>query len=232
MLKSLHHWLFGAPAIVHEGALRDWAMQQGGSFKHSHGRRGFVIDHADAAKASRIEWGPSQRQYLGGHELRIRASLSTDPATYALVMPRTLLDALEREVFSQYTGGVQTRLDEETPEEMRWLAMSPKLGPGELGALRGRFGAVGNVLPWLSAWLSGPLTAGLLDYLDGPAQAPHGPDLAPMALTVRRGQVVLRLGLSKPHPQQIEHALRLFEIATLAAARTTPPEDQPDGGSG
>jgi hypothetical protein len=60
-------------------------------------------------------------------------------------------------VFVQFTGGVQTRLDEETPEEMRWLAMSPRLGPAQMGSLKSWFAAVGNSVGWLAAGCSSGL---------------------------------------------------------------------------
>jgi hypothetical protein len=221
-LKSLHHWLFGPPAIPNEDALRAWADTRGWVFKHIHGRGGFVINQPSGPEGWRIEWGPSQRQYLGGHELRIRADVPIESGTYALVMPKVVLDDLEREVFSQYTGGVQTRLDEETPEEMRWLAMSPKLSSAELGELRGRYGAVGNLTPWLLDWLGGLLAPALLAFEGTP------PAVVPMALTVRRGQVVLRLGLAHPDPQSLAHALGLFDLAVAEAERTVSASARPD----
>lgn len=221
-LKSLHRWLFGAPAIKNEAALRTWAQGRGWVFKPTRGRDGFVIDQAQGPEGWRIEWGPSQRPYLGAHELRVRAALAMDPGAYALVMPKVLFDRLERELFSQYTGGVQTRLDEETPEEMRWLAMSPKLGAGQLGELRGRFGAVGNVTPWLLDWLGGLLAPALLAF-----DAASPANLL-MALTVRRGQVVLRMGLANPSPQDLSHALGLFDLALSEAVRTASTASRPE----
>ena len=49
---------------------------------------------------------------------------------------KQLLDALERAVFEAYTDTLQTRVDTDTPEEMRWLVMFPKLSGTELKSLR------------------------------------------------------------------------------------------------
>jgi hypothetical protein len=220
-LKSLHRWLFGARALKNEDALRSWTVGRGWVFKRTHEGDGFVVDQPHGPAGWRMEWGPSQRQYLGGHELRVRAAVAVDPASYALVMPKALFDSLERELFSQYTGGVQTRLDEETPEEMRWLAMSAKLSATELGELRGRYGAVANTTPWLLDWLAGLLGPALLAFDTGASNS------LPMALTVRRGQLVLRLGLAEPTPQDLAQALGLFDLALAEAQRTATTTDRP-----
>ena len=54
---------------------------------------------------------------------------------------------------------MQTRLDEETPEEMRWLAMHAKLNPNQMGvSLRDRYGAISNDTAWVSRWLGRPVS--------------------------------------------------------------------------
>ena len=91
----------------------------------------------------RLEWGPSQRPYIQGHELRLRAEMGLAPDLQLVLMNRALQETMEKAVFDQYVEGVQTRIDNQTPPEMRWLVMFPKLSGSEMGALRERYvGAV------------------------------------------------------------------------------------------
>jgi [acyl-carrier-protein] S-malonyltransferase len=78
-----------------------------------------------------------------------------------MVITRALQEQLEKTVFEQYVQGVQTRIDDQTPPEMRWLVMYPKLTGAELGPLRERFAALANAKPWLQQWIAGPLAAAL-----------------------------------------------------------------------
>jgi hypothetical protein len=177
-----------------------------------------VIDTRAGELEGRIEWGPSQRHYLGSHELRLRGELTSGHDMHALVMPRALMEQVESELFSQFVGGVQTRLDDETPEEMRWLAMSPKLSPGLLGDLKPHYAGVGSHVPWLAHWLQGPLGELLLQRANGPAElAP------PFALIAHRGRLTLRVAVPEPDVTAVQAAKELFEVA-LAQARLTAPE--------
>ena len=62
---------------------------------------------------------------------------------------------MEKAVFDQYVEGVQTRIDTETPPEMRWLVMFPKLAPHRDGSLlQERFrGAVQHEATGCQQWL-------------------------------------------------------------------------------
>ena len=116
---------------------------------------------AAAATPWRLEWGPSQRPYIQGQELRLRAELSVPRELQALVLNRELMESMEKAVFDQYVEGVQTRIDTTTPPEMRWLVMFPKLSGTELRTLRDGYGALSSYKPWLQQWLAGSLTPAL-----------------------------------------------------------------------
>jgi len=50
-----------------------WAQRQQLNFKRVRDEGGgFVLDGAIEGRPWRLEWGPPQRQYIEGHELRIR----------------------------------------------------------------------------------------------------------------------------------------------------------------
>jgi hypothetical protein len=216
--------LFRASAFEGREALVAWCESSGWAMRGIREQEGFVIDTRGGALEGRIEWGPAQRHYLGAHELRLRGELDLKPEVHALVMPRSLMDEVERELFSQFVGGVQTRIDEETPEEMRWLAMSPKLGAALLGELKNHYAGVSNRMPWLAHWLQGPLGDALLQRALGPVEA-----AAPFALIVHRGRLTLRVALPEPDVASVQAAHALFELA-LAQARLTAYEAAADDG--
>jgi hypothetical protein len=105
-------------------------------FRPVRGDEGFIVEGQTGNAPWRMEWGPSQRPYVSGNELRLRTELpGRGHDVQALVLDRTLQSSMESAVFDQYVDGVQTRIDTETPPEMRWLVMHPKLAAAELGPL-------------------------------------------------------------------------------------------------
>ena len=134
----------------------DWARRNGHGFKRVRGEDGFVIDGLFDSMPWRLEWGPAQRVYIGGQELRLRMELSLPQDMQMLLVSRTLMETLERATYEEFTDSMQTQIgSSQTPEEMRWLVMFPKLDLAMLKAQRGRFGAVSSVpaagLAWITA---------------------------------------------------------------------------------
>jgi len=123
------------------------------------------------------------------------------------------MESSEKKVYDEYVEGVQTRIDTQTPTEIRWLVMYSKLSASELRTLGIRFGAVASVKPWLLAWLSGPLSDALLDA------ARNLSETDAFVLSVARGRLSMRLGLREPRPERIEAWLKLFELAIDEARR-------------
>jgi hypothetical protein len=213
MLDGLKRLFSGASAPAPQWpGFTEWASARGHRFRPVRGEEGgFVVEGETAGVPWRVEWGPSQRPYVQGPELRIRAQLALRSDVQALVLDRLLQANVEKAMFDEYVEGVQTRIDNQTPPEMRWLVMFPKLSGGELGALRERFSAVGPDATWLKAWLEGPLAAALL----------AAPLIAgqPLALMVAKGRLTLRTALPDPLPADLDPWLRLFQSALGAAAR-------------
>jgi len=181
MLEGFKRWLSGS-AIGTAGwePVVAWAEAQRATFRGQQGE-GFVIDGRTGAAAWRLEWGPSQRPYFAGGELRLRAEPGVDGELQLLVITRSLQEQLERAIFEQYVEDVQTRIDNQTPPEMRWLVMLPKLAGSEMPALREHFSALGNVKPWLQAWLRGGLTQQLARH--GTSPVANGAAAAPPPTT-------------------------------------------------
>jgi hypothetical protein len=192
---------------------RRWAEGAGHRFALGRGGEGFVVESQTAGASFRIEWGPSQRNYIAGQELRVRAEVGPATDVQMLAATRPLMERLERDVFEQYTEGTETRIDDQTPEEMRWVVLYPQVPGKVLGALRERFGLLSNRARastlWLEEGLAGPLAKSI---------AWHDP-VAPMVLVVQRGRFVLRMGLPEPHIATLDGALSLGLAAAAAARR-------------
>ena len=220
MLDGIKRWLSGSPGAGHAGyeSIVAWAQGQQSTFRGVQDD-GFVIDGRQGSTAWRMEWGPSQRPYIAGQELRLRADTGVESELQLLVLSRALQEQLEKSIFEQYVEDVQTRIDNQTPPEMRWLVMFPKLPGAEMGVLREQFVAVGNGKPWLLAWLKGGLSQALA------LRATQSQ--APLVLMIGRGRLMLRTALEDPTVPELQRVLTLFEAALREARRVA--ADNPRG---
>jgi hypothetical protein len=194
-------------------AVAEWAQSSGNRFARVRDSEGFVVESGAAASAWRLEWGPPQRHYFSGPELRLRAEVGPIGDLQMLVMSRPLMALLEQQVFDESTDGTETRMDDDLPEEMRWLVLYPKVPRSELGALRERFGALSNVPSAALSWLEGPLAAKLA------TTAAWLPAEHALVLVVQRGRLTLRCALEQPELPAMKAALALFDLALTAARR-------------
>ncbi len=223
MLDGLKR-LFGGPAGQPEdwGLITPWAESRQYTFRSVH-HEGFVIDGQLGTAPWRLEWGPSQRPYIQGHELRIRAELGLSADLQLVVMNRQLQEQMEKDVFDQYVEGVQTRIDNQTPPEMRWLVMYPKLAGAEMPELRERFMALSSGKSWLLQWLQGPLTQALA--------AVRADAATPVVLMIGRGRLMLRTALPEVELAALQGWLRLFESAMREARRVVNDNGDPQSSS-
>jgi len=215
MLDALKRLIARKPAESEWTEVADWAARQQLGFKRVRDEGGgFVLDGALDGKPWRLEWGPSQRPYIQGHELRIRMELGLSPNLQMLVLTRSLSDALERQAFESYTESNQTLIDGNTPEEMRWIVMFPKANVVAAKAVRARFHFTGADVTDTERWVAGPL-AEALERADQQLLA-HQP---PFVLMTLRGRVYLRLALDEPDTRAIAGVLALFQVAVPQAVR-------------
>ena len=224
MLDGLKRLFSGAPEAAGDwGAIASWCTARQCTFRAVH-NEGFVIDGRTGPMPWRLEWGPSQRPYIKGGELRIRAELGLGADLQLVLMNRALQEKMEKDVFDQYVEGVQTRIDNQTPPEMRWLVMFPKLSGADMPLLRERFIALASIQPWLVQWLQGPLT---------PAIAALRLDAAvPLVLMIGRGRLMLRTALADADLVALQGWLRLFELAIREARRVAGDGGGPPTSSG
>jgi hypothetical protein len=214
MLEQLKRWFAGAPkaAVAGIGEMQLWAERRRFAAREVPGEGGgVVVEGRNGPDAFRLEWGPSTRTYVEGYELRLRADVPFGGELQLLVLNRSLQEAMERAVFEQYVDSVQTRIDNQTPPEMRWLVMFPKLSGSELGRLREGFAAVGSHKPWMQAWLEGALSTALSGHALAKDQ--------PLVLMLSRKGLQLRTRMPKPDADELDVWLKLFDTAMREARR-------------
>ena len=214
MLEGFKRLLTGSAASSApewEG-IAPWAQSRQYTYRAVHDE-GFVIDGRTGVTPWRMEWGPSQRPYINGHELRLRAELGLAAELQLVLMNRALQETMEKSVFEQFVEGVQTRIDNQTPPEMRWLVMYPKLPGSEMPELRERYVALSSMKKWLQQWLQGDLTRSL-------AALTTAADV-PLVLMIGRGRLMLRTELAEARIDTVQGWLRVFETAIREAKRVT-----------
>jgi hypothetical protein len=191
-----------------------WAKRRGHQFKRERDGNGFVVDGKLEDLPWRLEWGPSQRPYIQGQELRLRMGLGLPPDLQMLIVSKTLLEQLEKQAFEQFTESNQTEMGDATPEETRWLVMFPKIAMNGSKLMRASFAGVSSLPNEGPAWVEGPLghalerAAGTLLRL-----AP------PFVLMTLRGKLYLRQALNSADETDVAAALALFETAGTEALR-------------
>jgi hypothetical protein len=217
MLNSLRRWLGREPSTPYAD-VAVWAVDAGHVFKLVRSSDGFAVEAGATAErpAWRLEWGPSQRAYIEGQELRLRAELPAGDDVQVLVLSRALLARLEAQTFRSFTDSLKTYADDSAPEEMRWLAMYPRVEAPPLAGLRAHFGAVASDPDRASRWLSGPLADALVGAV---AEGRPGAD-APMQLMVHRSRLTLRMPLGEPQVPVLQGRVALFEAALASALET------------
>lgn len=206
----LERWFGGSGEGAARKAAASWAKQA--SHKCQNTSDGVMIEPRDGPVRWRMEWGQSQRHYITGPELRVRAELPSQDMRL-MVITRPLMAQLEQALFDSSIEGNQTQIDQDLPPEMRWLVMFPKVPRSALGELKERYGCVSQPPRAAGQWLDETLTArlaGTTAWLD---------DLAAMTLTVQRGRLTLRAAMARPGAPQFNGALNLALAAHASASR-------------
>jgi hypothetical protein len=213
VIQHIKQWFTTRANAARWRPLSDWAAARGGQLRHARDGRGFVIDLPRSLPGlTRLEWGPSQRSYIEGFELRMRCELRLNPDMQMMLIERKLMEHLERSVFEAYTDTLRTRVDTDTPEEMRWLVMFPKHSQVASKLVRQRFGAVGINRELLTAWLDSDLSERL-------AQATQDVLVEGRAcvLLSLRGNVYLRTSMPEPVLAEIQTLTHVLDAAARSA---------------
>lgn len=208
---------FGKTPLVAGGRAPSaaWAAAGGCRFALSRDGSGFVIEAPPGAATGfqRIEWGTAQRHYFEGSELRIRGEVPGGRDLQMLVVSRTLMAALERAVFEEFTQTNETRIDDRTPEEMRWLVLYPKLPRSVMGPIGETYASLSNLPNAAAVWLEGNLA-------DELARASKWlPAEGLLIITVHRQRMTLRCETGEPDAGLLDAASKLFDVAQAATRR-------------
>jgi hypothetical protein len=215
VVKQVKHWLVTRANAARWRPIQEWAEARGAEFTQTRDGQGFLVDQPKAVPGPvRIEWGVSQRSYLPGFELRMRCEMGLHPDLQLMVLCRTLMENLERAVFEAYTDTLKTRVDTDTPEEMRWLVMFPKLNNAASQIVRQRYGIVGVTKDLTSAWLDGELNTALVQ-----ASQDLLPEGHPFVLMCMRGNLYLRTEMAEAELPKLQALVRLLECAAREALR-------------
>ena len=215
VFKQVKHWLVARANAARWKTIHEWADARNAQFRVTRDGRGFMIEQPKALPGGlRIEWGASQRSYIPGTELRMRCELRMHSDLQMMVLCRELMDTLEKTVFEAYTDTLKTRVDTDTPEEMRWLVMFPKFNNITSKLVRQRYGAIGVNKDLTGAWLEGDLSEVL-------AQASQDllPEAHPFVLMTMRGNVYLRTSMPEADLPKIQALLKLLETACREAQK-------------
>ncbi|MDH4391227.1 MAG: hypothetical protein QE285_07365 [Aquabacterium sp.] len=213
MLKTLRRLITGPSRQADPAELRQWAADHGHGWRRVRDANGCVIDGRLGPQPWRIEWGAPQRDYISGMELRMMAELDLPKELSAMVLNRQLMETMENAVYERYVDDVKTRIDTNTPAEMRWLVMFSKTAPQNLGRLKERYGAVCSIDPWMQQWLHSPLNDALAATLDMAAPG------EPVVLSIGRGRLTLRTALPAPDARRLAQWFSVFEHALREARR-------------
>jgi len=215
VVKQVKHWLVTRANAARWRPIQEWAEARGASFTQARDGSGFLIEQPKALPGPlRVEWGVSQRSYLPGTELRMRCEMGLHPDLQTMVLCRALMENLERAVFEAYTDTLKTRVDTDTPEEMRWLVMFPKFNNAASQIVRQRYGVVGVTKELTGAWIDGELSEAL-------AQASQDllPEGHPFVLMCMRGNLYLRTEMAEADLSRVQALVRLLETAAREAQR-------------
>lgn len=186
----------------------EWANTQGLAFSERRdGRGGYQIEGKVGGKAWRIEQGQPSRDFIKGTELRARAELGVQDGVAVMVISRQLKNDLDKRAFALYTDTLQTVVDANLPEEMRWLSIYEEVGWESLGnEFLNHYAILADTRENAMAWVTQELASGLTTW---PVMDPA----APKILMLLRGKAYLRMECTPGDIPTLEHATLLFTTA-------------------
>jgi hypothetical protein len=215
MLTSLKKLITRSSPDTPWGDVRRWAREQKMTFSHLEDSQGFWVEDSSQTKPWRLEWGPSQRAYIDGTELRMRMDMGVPGELQMLALSKTLFETLEHRAFESFTETTQTLIDHNTPEEMRWLVMFSTASYQASRDVLARMQLIGSSPLEAAYWMEGDLANHIERALSTLLLADP-----PFMLMVLRSRVYLRMQLKEPQVEIISQAVTLFETAVLKALQT------------
>ncbi len=188
MFTSIKRLMGSTAAAADEGqVLAAWAKAEGHTFKRvNHKTAGGYV--AESGRGWRVELGPSQRPYIIGKELRFRGETGMHGDVQLVFCSKVSAQMLESDVFSRFTDAMQTQIDNSMPDEMRWLAMHPRVSLSGNSAVARRFSVFCNAESVAQMWFN----EGILQALESAASSWWTDNLM-LVITLNRGLLTLRI---------------------------------------
>ena len=203
---------------VNDGPMSEWAATQGFGFSADPAGNSLALEGKLRGKRWRMEVGKPAREFIRGKELRARAQLGLDENLAVLVMNRPLRDSLEKKAFHIYTDPLQTSMDSNLPEEMRWLAIFDELAWESLSEeFWARYSVLSDSRDAALAWVDPQLAQMLLDW---PEPAPGAE--VPFMILLLRGKAYLRMEYTPANTATLQHAAVIFTRACESALSAFP----------
>ncbi len=194
-----------------QSQVSEWAGIQGLAYSSRGEGKGFVLEGKVAGKPWRMERGRPSRDFIRGEELRARAELGVREDVAVLIMNRHLKEELEKRAFAIYTDSLQTTVDPNLPEEMRWLAMYEEVGWDSLSTpFWKHYAILSDQKDDAIAWITPQMCEMLMNW---PLPDPQ----RPMIMMLLRGKAYLRMLHVADNQAMVEHASALFVCACEAA---------------
>ncbi len=213
MFDKLKQWTHAKRPSLRQDqqVLTQWAQSHGLVPKPVAGQsKGLVIEWP--AKGARLEWGPSQRDYIPGHELRWRAEGIPDADAQMVCTSRAMVRRLETDIFDQISDDQQkTVIDISMPDEVRWLAMLPKAPWANAHELNAHY-AMMCCHEGLMAAMTGPSVCQALVS----AQNDWWTDESLGVITHNRAWLTLRMSASELSVNKLQGSLTLFQALVSA----------------
>lgn len=208
MLNRIRRWFAGSANTAGLQSVRAWAQSRGLSFRETEEARGFCIEGRSGVQRWRMEYGRPERHYIERAELRLQADLQLPPALSLLLLSRPLIEELEVAAFKCFARTPESGIEPTLPEEMRWLALYPKVSLNGVHGMKQRFGMVGSAPEAGHRWLLGPLGDRLVQLAGAGSLMGQ-----PLVLMVVRGRLCLRTAMDEPAAPGLDDTLNLFELA-------------------
>lgn len=203
----------GPSSQLSHGPVSEWAATQGFAFSVDGSGHGIALEGKVGGKQWRLQLGRPTRNYILGEEVRARAELGVDDDVAVLVINRPLKEALEKKAYQIYTDHLQTSVDPNLPEEMRWLAMYDEVGWDDLPQdFWDRYSVLTDRRENALAWVDLPLARLMMDW---PSPSPSAE--VPFMILLLRGKAYLRMEYSPADLSTLQHAARIFTSACEAA---------------
>lgn len=186
-----------------------WAASLGLAYQDRGDGKGFTLAGEVKGRSWRMERGRPSRDFITGEEIRARGEMgvSEDPAV--MIMNRPLKEALEKRAFALYTDSLQTTVDPNLPEELRWLSMYEEVGwDGLPMPFWNRYSVFADEKVSAQAWIQPRLAQALLAWPQpGPA------DDVPFIMMLLRGKTYIRAQYLPMDMPTLEHFVKVYQLA-------------------